>query len=191
MSRAQGQFTLFTIVVIFLMVFVGMFEAYEYAQDPDLPTDTADEQERAARAAIWASVNEWRSANGRYQAPRTDEVEIAAQTTAELLAENASIMGPVASGTGIQAGFVLPNAGARCTQYATVVPLSDLGASGDDLTAAHRDRLGDRALEDFRSVDEISVLTRPTWANNGVGVAIQDDNVYVVYRSCITRRYSP
>lgn len=191
MSRAQGQFTVFTIVVIFVMVFMGMYQAWEYAQNPDLPTDTADEQERTARAAIWASVNDWRSENGRYQAPRTDKVEIAAQTTAEMLAADGSFEGPVASGTGIQAGTVLPNAGARCTQLAVAIPVSELGASGEDLTDAHLNRLGDRALEDFRSVDEISVLTRPTWANNGIGVAIEDGTAYVVYRSCITRRYSP
>ncbi len=189
MSRAQGQLSVFAIAVIFVFVFGAMYQVVEFAEDPDLPEDPAEDTEKLIRAAVWERVNDYRADQDRFAASTTAQVEIDAQKTAERLAAEGRLRGPLASGTGITDDPLLPNPGARCTQFAVPVEVSETDTVPVPMTV--RDEIADQALAGFQELDSIAVLERGPWANNGIGVAIDDSTVYVTYRSCSTRRFSP
>lgn len=192
MPRTRGQLSVFTIAVIFVVVFAGMYSLTEYAERPAPTSDTADSIEESAREAIWEAVNEWRASAGRFDAPRTDSVETAAQETAEQIGPG-GLATTVASGIGIPGGPTLPNPGPRCTQLAVPITLPEdaVEDGGSSLSTDATSSLVQQSLAGFQSVDPNGVLERRAWANNGIGVEIQDSTAVVVYRSCMTRRYSP
>ena len=189
MSRAQGHLSVFSIAVIFLFVFAMMYQAVEFAENPNLPEDPAEDSEKLARTAVWERVNQYRAEHDRFTASSVERVQIDAQRTAEQLAEEGQLSGPIASGTGISGELRLPNPGARCTQFAVPVDVQSVDTVPVPMTV--RDEIATEALAGFESVDSIDVLTRGPWANNGIGVAITEDTAYVTYRSCLTRRFSP
>lgn len=189
MSRAQGHLSAVTVAVIFVLVFGGMYQVVEFAQDPDLPEDPAEDTEKLVRAAVWERVNDHRAEAGLFAASTTAQVEIEAQQTAERLAAEGALAGPIASGSGFTNEPVLPNPGARCVQFAVPVEVSQTDSV--PVPVAVRDDIADQALSGFREVDTNEVLERGPWANNGIGVAIDDSMAYVTYRSCSTRRFSP
>lgn len=191
MSRAQGDLSILTIVLIFAFVFGAMFQAWESYQNPGLPQDTADADEKVVRETVLRMVNDWRGENNRFPTPTTGEDILEAQQTAELIPRDGTFTGPRISGSGYESGPDLPNPGPKCTQMAVAIPLSADEVTDDGLTEAAVDRVGAEAVEGFKSVDESGILTRRVWATSGVGVEIQNQTAYVVYRSCITDRYSP
>lgn len=189
MSRAQGHLSAFAIAIIFVLVFGSMYQVVEFAEDPDLPEDPAEETEKLVRAAVWERVNDFRADQDRFAASTTAQVQIEAQKTAERLAAEGSLREPLASGSGITDDPRLPNPGARCTQFAVPVEVSETDTVPVPMTV--RNAIADQAVAGFQDLDTIEVLERGPWANNGIGVALDDSRAYVTYRSCSTRRFSP
>lgn len=191
MPPVQGELTLLSIGVIFVLVFGGIYQVSGYTAQPTLPRDSASGVERTAREAVWGAVNGWRASQDLFTASRTDGVEIEAQETAEAVAANRSLDGPVASGRGISGDPHLPNPAPRCTQIAVPVALPPGAVEDGTLTQAGTETISRRALRKLRSVDSLGILERGVWANAGIGVSIADDSVTVVYRSCSAGRFSP
>lgn len=189
MPRAQGHLSVVAIGIVFMLVFGVMYQVVEFAEDPDLPEDPAEDAEKLVRAAVWERVNEYRADRDRFIASTTAEVQIEAQQTAEQLAAEGELAAALASGSGITDEPRLPNPGARCTQFAVPVDLTESDSVPVPMPVRHE--IADRAVAGFQSLDTIAVLERGPWANNGVGVALTNDTAYVTYRSCSTRRFSP
>lgn len=190
MARSRGGLSFFTIFV-FVFVFGAMYQANEFAEDPDLPEDTANPTEKELRESILREVNDWRGSQALFPTQTTGQETIEAQRTAAALSNRTAFEGPVVAGMGYSDGEELPNPKFRCTQMGVAIPIQDGEITADGLTPAAADRVASASFEEILVVDDTGLLQRGVEAKTGVGVSVQNSTATVVYRTCLTEPASP
>lgn len=172
MAGHGGKLSLLTIAAIFLVVFGLIQGGAQLAEGELLPEKTTTESEDTLRDAIWAELNERREAREERPMPHDRFVRgLAQDTTDSLVAELAD--GPDDRRIG---DVALTNTRLFCTQVPVSVPLNEGRATAETAT-----RVGD-ALE--AAAGPVVFSRSPAQFRAGMGIAVRDDVVYVVYRSC-------
>ena len=194
MARVGGQIPLSSIGVIFVLVFAGMYGAVQFAEGDLLSENPADIREREVANALWTIVSSWRADRNLQSATRVERVRIEAQETAELLESEGRSIDAVAAGPASKDSTSLPNGHAECDQLATSVAVPPPGyddVATKTVSMQVSEDVAAKAFAKLRTVDSAGVLDRSSRSMNGVGVAIDGDRAYVVYRSCQPHRMSP
>lgn len=169
MGTSSGRLDPLTIGAIFVVVLGSMYAAVLFSEGELFPPDTTDGAEDALRDATWAELNDRRAAEGLDRLPQDRYERGLAQDTVEtLVAEHG------ANATNRPPDERLPNAQIVCTQLPASAPVS---GADRNVTAA--------ALADELMAAGDSVLLRPSARfSAALGIVIDDDTAYVVYRSC-------
>lgn len=157
--------------VIFFLVFAIMYNGVPLSLAEFAPRDTTTDEEDRLADAVWADLNEHRTAGGADPMPADRFTAAVAQDTTDDLATS---VGGGAPATAVR-NATLANRRLECTQVAVGVTLD--GAS----TAEAASHLADA----FAATDRGPVFDRPTTRfRAGLGVAVEGDRAFAVYRSC-------
>lgn len=174
MATQSGQLRLPVIVAIFFVVF-GLIHGTTQLQGPELVRpDPTTEREDQLRSAIWDELNDRRASNGIERMQHDQFMRGIAQDTTDTL-----VADQLAAQTPPDAVGELPLSNDRlfCTQVSVRVSLASPTRPPNEVAVAVVD-----ALE---SADRTGVIFRPAGQfHAGMGIAIHDGAVYVVYRSC-------
>jgi hypothetical protein len=187
MASPHGRLSLLAIATIFLVVFGGMYAGVEYARGDLVDHETPTAAETQLRADVWDAVNERRADRGLDPAQRDASVRTEAQDTATYLTTADYFAGPTAVGVRTEGNRTLPNVKGFCYRTPAKLTVADPrwndDGSGRGLPAAVSREVADRAV-DLLASDPSDVLSRSNDRKHGIGVAIDGDVVYVVYRTC-------
>jgi hypothetical protein len=185
MAPAGGRLSLLAIGTIFLVVFGAMHAGVQYSRGELLERDPADPLEEQLRAELWVAVNAERADRGLDPAQRDASVRVTAQSTAGQLAAVNYYEEPTAAG--IRAGTDgLPNRVGLCDQLPAKLTVDHPGWTTDeeDVPAAVTRDVARRMTELLATGAEVDLVGRTNTYKHGIGVAVDGDAVYVVYRTC-------
>lgn len=173
MADPRGRLDPLTIGAIFVVVLTLMYGGIQFSEGELLPPDTTNATEDRLRGAIWTELNERRSAAGVDSLPHNRFARGIAQDTADTLVQQ--------GGLNATDDTRLPNHRPFCTQIPARVEVSAL--PGDDLTT---DVNGSASIvADALVAEQRAPLFRPRGRfRAGLGIAVHDGAVTVVYRSC-------
>jgi hypothetical protein len=187
MASQRGGLSGLAIGAIFVVVFTAMWGGVQYARgdlfDHEPPTDL----ETQLRTAVWDAINERRAAHGLDPAQRDTATRQGARETAVQLVTIQYFAEPTAAGLRPDANRTLPNRMGFCYQTPAKLTVTEPGwppdvdrPRSDEVTRAVADRVADL----LTSIDGPDVVTQSNEQKHGLGVAVDGDVVYVVYRTC-------
>jgi hypothetical protein len=202
MPSARGRISPLAIGAIFVVVFAGMHVGVQYARGDLLDRAAPTDRETRLRAQVWDVVDERRADRGLDPAQRDTSTRVGAQRTARRLAAVDYFEDPTAAGVRPAANDALPTPKGFC--YRTPARLAvtasgwDAAPDGDGDEAAERThdhdrghasaavvrRVAERIVDLFEHDAGTDVLSRSNGQKHGIGVAVDGDVVYVVYRTC-------
>jgi len=174
MASQRGGLSPLTIGAIFLVVFALLQGGVQFSNGELLPADTTSDREDSLRDVTWNELNEKRAARDLAPMHRDRFVRGIAQDTTDTIADRASAERPAEDPIGDDRS--IPNHRLVCTQVPAAVHVENGTATGD--TAA--------AIADaIETADETNALFRSrSQFRTGIGIAIESDTVYAVFRSC-------
>jgi hypothetical protein len=187
MATHRGGLSGLAIGAIFVVVFATMWGGVQYARGDLLDHEPPTELETQLRADVWDAVNEQRAARGLDPAQRDTATRQGAQETAVRLVTMEYFAEPTAAGIRADANRTLPNRMGFCYQTPVKLAVTEPGWSpdaeqppSDGVTRTVAGRVTDLLM----SVDEPTVVTQSNEQKHGLGVAVDGDVVYAVYRTC-------
>lgn len=158
--------------VIFFLVFALMYNGLPLSLAEFAPRDTTTDAEDRLADAVWAELNDRRTASGLSTMPSDRFAGGVAQDTTDALAAAA---GPGDPGAAVR-NVSLTNHRLECTQIPVGVTRDPEASTAE--TAA-------RIADAFAATDRQPVFDRPkTRFRAGLGVAVEGDRAFAVYRSC-------
>jgi hypothetical protein len=176
MASHAGQLDLIDIGAIFVVVFLAIAGVVQFSEGELLPPDTTDEREDRLRAAVWQELDERRITQERDPMPRDRFIRGIAQDTTDTLLED----WPDGDTSGFpgRPNATLPNHRLFCTQLPVRVRVGNVSSPPSEATVT-------AVADAIAAADEDDVRFRPaTRFRAGMGIAVRDGIVYVVYRSC-------
>jgi hypothetical protein len=181
----QGQLGLFTIGIIFAVVFAAMTLSLQGWKDSYREYDQPSDLEQRLRAHAWAAFDEARADRNLSDATRGSSPQTAAHMTAQALVERDYFENGTAVGR--QPGQPqLPNAKGFCQQVPATVTVdrpdwntTDGQRIGNETTRA----VADHIVGLFADHDR-PTFTRSNTFSHGFGVAVDGSEIYAVYRTC-------
>lgn len=185
MASTRGRLSLLTIGTIFLVVLGTMQIGLQYSRG-DLDREPLTDLERGLRADLWAAVDAERAERGLEPANRETSAQATAQDTARQLATTDYFEAPTAAGRRPTANQSLPNDVGLCQQRPVKLTVTHAGwttSGGGTVSPAVR---RDVAAQLFELLDagEVDLFDRPSDHQHGLGVVVDGDVVYAVYRTC-------
>jgi hypothetical protein len=186
MAGARGRLTPLAIGTIFLVVFGAMHLGVQHSRGELLDRDPPSELERQLHAELWAAADAARADRGLDPAQRDTSVRTAARETAGRLASVDYFAAPTAAGVRPEAEGMLPDRVGLCDRLPAKLTVTEPGwTPGDgDVPAALLRSVARRAVDLLASAGPVDLLGRTNTYKHGIGVAIDGDAVYVVYRTC-------
>ncbi|WP_318570826.1 hypothetical protein [Salinigranum marinum] len=187
MASARGQLSLLAIVTIFLVVFGTMYAGVQYARGDLIDHEEPTAAEAQLRADVWTAVNAERADRGLDPAQRDTNTRIEAQSMARRLATIDYFTEPTAVGVRPGANESLPNRKGLCQRVPvklTVDQPDGVPEAGRPLPDEVSRQIADRVVGLLASDPRSDVLSRANDQKHGIGVAVDGDVVYVVYRTC-------
>ena len=176
MPSHTGKLDLIDIGAIFVVVFVAISGFVQFSEGELLPPDTTDEREERLRTAVWQELDDRRVARGLDPMPRDRFTRgIAQDTTDALLAD-----WPAGNASGFpgRPNATLPNHRLFCAQLPVRVPVGNVSTPPSEATVT-------AVADAIAAADEDDTRFRPaTRFRAGMGIAVRNDTVYAVYRSC-------
>jgi hypothetical protein len=188
MTAVRGQISLLAIGAIFVVVFGGMYLGVQYAEGDLLHREPTGQLEEQLRDDLRATVDAERAARGLDPAQRDTSTRVAAQDTARWLATVDYFAEPTAVGPRSAANHTLPNGMGFCHQLPARLTVAEAGWPADadahsTVPAPVTRAVAERATALLASA-EVDAIGRTNSHKHGIGVAVDGDVVYVVYRTC-------
>lgn len=191
MASSRGRISLLAIGTIFLVVFGTMHLGVQYASGELETYEEPTAEETALRAVVWDAVNERRAARGLDPAQRDAATRAGAQEAARQLAATEYFTEPTAVGIRSGANQSLPTMGfcyltpAKLTTNATdVTGVTVSGGSASTADGVATGAVAERVVSLLASDDGGSAFGRSNEHKHGIGVVVDGNVVYVVYRTC-------
>lgn len=181
MAAERGRISLLAIVTIFVVVLASMQLGLAYSRGEVLQPDPRTDVEAQLHADVWEAVNAERTDRGLDAAQRGSSPRRAAQSTARALVTMDYFRAPTAVGVRTT-GPPLPNRMALCEQVPAKHTVAHPGWNGGEGVSPEASRAV--AATVTRLLAEEGALGRPNDHRHGLGVAVDGDVVYVVYRTC-------
>lgn len=166
MARAEGEVGVATVLAIFVVVLSTMYLGVQYAHG-GLRQHQPSARERAISGAVWTAINRRRTAHGLQPITSRDRALVLAGDVG-----GANESGLRTAGAGVVADTPL------CRRLTVTVP-----RTGNDL--------GGRIATRLASADRSGLLLWRNVYKVGLTLAIRNDSVDAVYRTCRHRRFSP
>jgi hypothetical protein len=182
MAAERGRITPLAIATIFVVVLGSMQLGLAYSRGEVLQPEPLTDVESRLHADVWAAVNADRAERGLDPAQRGSSPRQAAQATARALVTMDYFEASTAVGVRT-AGPPLPNRMALCEQVPAKLTVSHAGWNDGEDVSTEASRAVAAAVTRLLA-DEGGVLGRPNDHRHGLGVAVDGDVVYVVYRTC-------
>lgn len=183
MAAERGQISPLAIVTIFVVVLGSMHLGLAYSRGEVLQYEPPTGGEAQLQAAVWDAVNAERAERGLGPALRGSDPQRAAQDTARALVTMDYFEESTAVGVRTP-GPPLPNRKGLCYQVPVKLTVTrPEWNGGEDVSTEVRRSVAEDVIRLLAS-DEVDVLTRPNDHRHGLGVAVDGDVVYAVYRTC-------
>jgi hypothetical protein len=181
MASPGGRLSLLAVVTIFVVVVGSMHLGLQYSRGNLWEREAPSQLEADLRVAIQERVDAARAERGLDFAQHDAGVRVQAQQTAEQLRETGYFGAATAVGA---ANGSVPNGKPLCRQVPAkyTVTHPDWNASGGVSEGAVR-AVADGTVDLFGREDT-DVLGVPNDHQHGLGVAVEGNVVYVVYRYC-------
>lgn len=183
MVAERGRISPLTIVTIFLVVLGSMHLGLAYSRGEVLQYEPPAGVEAQLHAGVWAAVNAERAERGLGPALRGSDPQRAAQDTARALVTTDYFGAPTAVGVRTP-GPPLPNRKGLCYQVPAKLTVTHSGWNGGEEISPEASRAVAADVTRLLASDEVNVLDRPNDHRHGLGVAVDGDVVYAVYRTC-------
>ena len=184
MNADSGRTSLLAVATILVIVVGGMDLGLAYSRGELLQSESLTSTEEGLRADVWAAVNERRAGRGLGPAIRGSSPQRDAQDTARELTAMDYFEKPTAVGLRPGAGTQLPNRKGLCYQVPLKLTVTDSGWDGGESVSPAVSRAVAGDVVRLLGSHEIDVLDRPNDHRHGLGVAVDGDVVYAVYRTC-------
>lgn len=184
MAAERGRISLLAVVTIFVVVLASMQVGLAYSRGEILRTESLTPTEERLRADVWEAVNDARAARGLGPALRGTSPQRDAQDTASELTTMAYFEAPTAVGVRPGAVAELPNRKGLCYQVPAKLTVTDPAWNGGEDVSPEVSRAVAGDVTRLLESHEVDVLGRPNDHRHGLGVAVDGDVVYAVYRTC-------
>jgi hypothetical protein len=187
MASARGRLSLLAIVTIFLVVFGTMYAGVEYARGDLIDREEPSELERQLGDHVREAVDEARADRGLEPAQSDTSTRVEARATAVRLTTMDYFVEPTAVGVRPDADGSLPNTKGLCRRVPLKLTVThpawnaSEGATVPDAVTRH---VADRVVDLYANDAGTDVLGRSNAQQHGIGVAVEGNVVYVVYRLC-------
>lgn len=181
MSPARGGLSYLAIATIFLAVLGTMWAGSQYADGELLDREPPTELESQFRVAIWEAVTGDSDAGGR-----DTTVRVAAQDTAAELATGDYFANATAVGLDGDPPDSIAKTKGLCARTPVRLAVRDprVTASGAAVPEPVARDVAERVARLLAEHGERTAFNRAGDYQQGVGVAVRDDAVYVVFRTC-------
>jgi hypothetical protein len=183
MAARQGRLSLLAVVAVFAVVLGSMQFGLAYSRGEILRQDPLTGAEEQLRADLRERVDAERAAAGLEPARRGEGPRGAAQETARALVGTDYFDAPTAAGLRPD-GTALPNRKGLCYRVPAKLTVTHPGWNGGESPSRASSRAVATRLTGLLASAEVGVLHRPNDHRHGVGVAVDGDVVYAVYRAC-------
>lgn len=179
----QGQLSPLAIGVVFAVVIAMMNLGVQGWEQDTLEYEPPTDLEQRLRDAIWEEVDDERAERNRTAAIRGSSPRGTAQTTARELTTRAYFDAPTA--IGLQSGeAALPNAKGFCDRVPAKLTVNASGWGDRSVSNETIHAVGDRVVDLFGTHTEQPIILRSNEFSHGMGVAVDGEQIYVVYRTC-------
>lgn len=181
MARGD-RLSLLAIVTIFLVVIGTMHVGIQYSRGELFDHELASDLESDLRTAMWTRIDSERAELGRDPAQREANIRLEAQNTARQL-QRMDYFG-TDTAVGVPDGRSLPNEQPLCQQIPAkyTVTAEEWMPSGNVSEKTVQD-VANRTAALFAR-EGLDVYRVPNDHRHGLGVAVDGNVVYVVYRYC-------
>lgn len=184
MARRPGGLGLLTISAIFVVVLGTMQLGVLYTEGKFPPRDPPSETEQQLRAAVWERVDAVRAERGQSPVDPDTGVQTTARATAVSLTERTYFDPDAPTAVGLQPDQALPESKGLCRRLPAKLTVDDPDWGPDGVPPAVRTAVATRVVALLAENGPPDLLDPADGEQVGLGVAVDGDTVYVVYRAC-------
>jgi len=184
MTARRGRLSPLAVAAIFVVVLGSMQFGLAYSRGEILRQEPLTDAEERLRAELRAAADAERAAAGLEPARRGESPRQAAQETARALVGMDYFGAPTGVGVRPDADPPLPNRKGLCYRVPAKLTVDHPGWDGGEDPSSAASRAVAERLVGLLGTANVGVLTRPNDHRHGLGVAIDGDVVYAVYRTC-------